>query len=87
MAKKISMRKCVSCNERKEKNQLLRIVNNKDLGIKIDITGKLNGRGAYICKDIECIKKAEKNKALDRALKTNVDDNLYKEIIDYVDSL
>lgn len=85
MAKKIPMRKCIACNTKKEKKDLLRVVNNKEEGIVIDNTGKKNGRGAYICKNPDCIQKAQDNKLLSRALNAKIENDLYKEILDYVD--
>ncbi len=85
MARKTPMRKCVACGENKPKVELLRIVNNKEEGIKLDPTGKLNGRGAYVCKDVKCIKTSEEKNKLARSLRAQVPDEIYKEINDYVD--
>lgn len=82
--KKVPIRKCVACGLNKPKKELLRIVNNKEEGIVVDSTGKKNGRGAYLCKDLNCIKLVTKNNKLDTALNTKIDNNIYKEIIDYV---
>lgn len=60
-AKRIPERMCVACRQMKPKNELLRIVKNSD-GVFVDETGKMNGRGAYICKSAECLAKARKNK-------------------------
>ena len=62
--KKIPMRKCVGCQEMKEKKSLIRVVKTAEGDIILDDTGKKNGRGAYICKSLECFKKAKKTKAL-----------------------
>lgn len=78
--KKIPMRTCVVTNERFPKRELLRIVKTPEGEIKPDITGKLNGRGAYIKKDIEVLEKAMKNKALERHLETKISDLVYEEI-------
>ena len=78
--KKKPLRKCIVCNERKEKKDLLRIVKNKETGISIDETGKMNGRGTYLCKNSKCINKAIKNKLLNRALKTNVPNDVYEKL-------
>ena len=67
--KKVPQRKCIACQERDFKKGLMRIVKNKESQIFLDPTGKANGRGAYICKDAECLKKAIKSKALNRAFK------------------
>lgn len=82
--KKIPMRKCVACEENKAKNDLIRIVNNKEEGVSIDPTGKKNGRGAYICIDSSCVELAKKNRRLEHALKTEITENMYEEINDYV---
>lgn len=84
--KKIPIRKCVVCNENKPKKELLRIVNNKEQGIVLDLTGKVNGRGAYVCNNSKCIELAAKNRKLEKALITSIDESLYKEIMDYVEN-
>lgn len=78
--KKIPLRKCVGCQEMKEKKQLVRIVKLTDDEIVIDETGKKNGRGAYICRSILCYEKARKSKAIERSLKMNVSDDVYLEL-------
>lgn len=87
--KKIPQRKCIACQERDAKKGLIRIVKTKEGQIFLDPTGKANGRGAYICKDVECLKKAIKSKALNRAFKmevpSDVYDNLLKELESYED--
>ena len=77
--KKIPMRKCVGCRESKEKKQLIRIVKN-DQEITIDRTGKKNGRGAYLCDNLECLVKARKNRGLNRAFRMEVDESVYEEL-------
>lgn len=78
--KKIPMRTCVVSNEKCEKKELLRIVKNNEGIVSVDITGKQNGRGAYIKKDLEVLKKAKLSKALERHLETKIDDSIYLEI-------
>ena len=78
--KKIKLRKCISCHEAKDKDDLIRIVKSKDGNINIDHSGKLNGRGAYICKSKNCLIKAIKNKLLNKYLKTNISEEIYKEL-------
>lgn len=83
--KKIPMRQCVGCRESKEKKQLIRIVKTTggedDISIiQIDRTGKVNGRGAYICDSAECLRKARKNNGLSRAFRMNVTDDIYDEL-------
>ena len=78
--KKIPMRKCISCNERKSKEDLIRLVKKGDKDVVIDKTGKANGRGAYLCLNLECIDDAEKTKKLSRALSTEVSQDIYNEL-------
>ena len=79
--KKIPVRRCVATNTSYPKEDLFRVVNNKDMGVVLDITGKLNGRGAYIHKDFETIEKARKNKALDKTLGIEIPDEIYDRMI------
>ena len=78
--KKIPMRKCVGCQEMKEKKSLIRVVKTAEGDIILDDTGKKNGRGAYICKSLECVKKAKKTKALERSLGVSVSEQVYEEL-------
>ena len=78
--KKIPMRTCVVSNERFPKNELLRIVRTPEGEIKADLSGKLNGHGAYIKKDEEVLNKAIKNKALERHLECEISSDVYEEI-------
>lgn len=84
MARKIPMRKCLGCLEMKEKKSLIRVVRSTEGVYSVDLTGKMNGRGAYVCKSSECFIKAEKSKGLERAfsgkIPQEVYDNLCKEI-------
>lgn len=68
---------CTACREMKPKIELVRVVKTPDGEIKLDLTGKLSGRGAYICKNTECLKKAQKSNALQRALDTAVSSEIY----------
>jgi hypothetical protein len=79
--KKIPLRLCVITKERLPKKDLIRVVKNKDNEIKIDSTGKLNGKGAYLKKDIEVINEVRKNKKLDKVLNINIPDEIYDELI------
>lgn len=79
--RKVPQRKCIVCGENKDKNDLIRIVKNKEEGIILDHTGKKNGRGAYICKDEKCINEAKKKRKLEKVFKTEISDDLYEEII------
>ena len=78
--KNLPQRSCVICRTQKNKNELLRIVKNKDNIVKVDEKGKEAGRGAYICDNIECLEKAKKNKKLEKALNTKIDEEIYIEI-------
>ena len=77
--KYIPLRRCMGCNERKEKQYLVRIVRNEN-SAEIDLSGKKNGRGAYICRNEKCLDKVIKNKRLSRSLKININPELYEEI-------
>lgn len=79
--KKIPLRTCVITHEKLPKQELLRIVRTPENDIKIDLTGKLNGHGAYIKKDREVIEKARKNKALEKHLEISITDDKYDEMI------
>ena len=81
MEKKIPMRTCIACKSNKPKKELVRIVKNGE-EIKLDRTGKLNGRGAYICDDVECAKKLKKNKLLNRAFSCQVSDEVYETLME-----
>lgn len=76
----IKLRKCIVCTLQKDKDDLIRIVRDKEGKISIDNSGKLNGRGAYICKNKKCIQQAIETKVLNRHLKSKVDDDIYKEL-------
>lgn len=84
--KKIPMRRCVGCMESKSKRELIRIVAS-DGAPKIDLTGKANGRGIYLCPDAECFTKARKRKAIGRGLEIEIEeqqlDNLFKELAEH----
>lgn len=83
--KKIPQRKCVGCNEMKDKKSLLRIVRSPEGEISLDLTGKKNGRGAYVCPDKACITKAVKEKRLERALEKSISDEVYKKLLEDFD--
>lgn len=78
--KKIPMRMCVVTRERFEKRELIRIVRNKDGEVSVDLSGKLNGKGCYLKRDLEVINKAKNNKILDRVLEVSVPDSVYEEL-------
>lgn len=78
--KKVPLRKCVGCNEQKPKKELIRIVKNKEGIVSIDLTGKAHGRGAYICKNVDCLEKAVKGKKLNRALEIDIPQEIYTKL-------
>ncbi|RYG73843.1 YlxR family protein [Lentibacillus lipolyticus] len=78
--KKIPQRKCVVTNEMKPKKELIRVVRNKEGEVFVDLTGKKNGRGAYVSADPEVIGKAEKGDLLSRQLNTEIDPAVYAEL-------
>lgn len=78
--KKIPQRTCIGCNMKKEKTELIRIVIDKQNNINVDKTGKLPGRGAYICSNEECLKNAIKTKKLERLFETNINEEIYENI-------
>ena len=75
--RKIPLRKCIGCGEMKDKRTLVRIVRNKEGEISVDLVGKKNGRGAYICKSVEGWEKAQKAKRLERAVATQIESEIY----------
>lgn len=78
--KKIPQRMCTGCMEMKPKKELIRVVKNKENEISIDLHGKKPGRGAYICRDIECLEKAVKTKRLERNLETKISEEIYDKL-------
>lgn len=87
MSKKIPLRQCVGCSEMKNKKEMIRVLRTEEEGIVLDTTGKKNGRGAYICKNAECLQKARKNKGLDRSFKMTVSDEIYDSLIKEIEAL
>ena len=80
MQKKIPQRQCMGCRERKAKRELIRIVRGTDGHVSVDFGGKLNGRGAYICPDPECLKKAQRSKGLERSLEVEIPAEVYERL-------
>ena len=80
MQKKIPQRQCMGCRERKAKKELIRVVRMTDGNVSLDFGGKLNGRGAYLCPDPECLKKAQKSKALERSLEAEIPQEVYARL-------
>ena len=84
MAKKIPMRRCVATFESLPKKELLRIVRTPEGELKVDPTGRVNGHGAYLKKDVEAVELAKKKGSLKRALETDIPDEFYEEIKKYI---
>ena len=78
--KKMPQRTCMGCNIKKDKNEFIRIVKNKNGEINIDKTGKMPGRGAYLCDNVECLKKAMKTKRIDKVFETQIDEDIYEKL-------
>lgn len=78
--KKIPLRTCMGCNEKKSKKELIRIVKNKNEEIFIDRTGKAEGRGAYICDSINCLEKVIKSKRLEKVLESKISEEVYNNL-------
>ena len=80
-ARKIPMRKCVGCGEMKSKKEMLRVLKTTEDQVILDATGRKNGRGAYLCFNKECLKKAIKNKGLERSLKMEIPQTIYEHLV------
>ena len=79
--KKIPMRQCTGCREHKPKRELVRVVRSPQGEVSLDFKGKSPGRGAYICPDAQCLAKARKSRALERALEVQIPDEIYEKLI------
>ena len=80
MQRKIPQRQCMGCRERKAKRDMIRVVRGTDGTVSLDFGGKANGRGAYICPDPECLKKAQKSRALERSLEAPIPEAVYNRL-------
>ena len=78
--KKVPMRQCVGCRELRNKKDLMRILKTPDNNVIFDDTGRMNGRGAYICPSVKCLKKARRTKAIERSLDISIPDEVYDAI-------
>lgn len=85
--KKIPLRQCIGCGAMKNKKELIRVIKTPEDTILIDATGRKNGRGAYICQSSECLKKAIKNKGLERSLKVNIPQEIYEQLTKEMESI
>ncbi len=81
MEKKLPLRLCIGCNAMKNKKEMIRIVKNEE-GINLDKTGKKNGRGAYLCDDVECLEKAIKSRGLERSFKMAISKEIYTKLLE-----
>lgn len=79
--KKIPLRQCVGCREMKPKRELIRVVKSPEGQVSLDFKGKAPGRGAYVCPDVQCLKKAMKAKALERAFTASISQEIYEELL------
>ena len=84
--KKIPMRMCVGCREMKEKRSLMRVVKSPEGAISFDRVGKAPGRGAYVCKSKECFERAVKQRQLERALETRIDEAVFTQLMEEIDA-
>lgn len=82
--RKVPMRKCIACQQPKEKKELFRIVRSPEGEVSLDLTGKKNGRGAYLSKNKECIEIAQKKKLLSKHLEVEVDNRVFDEMYSYL---
>lgn len=85
--RKIPMRQCIGCQEMKSKKELIRVLKTCDEEIVVDTTGKKNGRGAYLCKNAECLKKAKKTKSLERSLKVDIPTDVFEQLEKELDNI
>ncbi|MBP0970329.1 MAG: YlxR family protein [Oscillospiraceae bacterium] len=80
MPKKIPLRMCIGCREHKPKKELIRVVKSPDGEVSVDLTGKKSGRGAYVCRNEACLRKAQKSRQLERALECSMTQELYDRL-------
>lgn len=80
VTKKVPMRQCTGCREMKNKREMIRVIRTAENEICIDATGRKNGRGAYICPNMNCLKMAMKNRGLERSLKTVIPESVYQQL-------
>ena len=78
--KKVPLRQCIGCGEMKGKKEMMRVIKTAEGDISLDITGKKNGRGAYLCMKKECLRKARKNKGLERSFKMSIPEAVYQTL-------
>ncbi len=85
--KRVPLRKCTGCQEMKDKKEMIRILRTSEGEIVLDATGRKNGRGAYLCRSMECFEKAVKNKGIERSLKQKVPDETYENLKKEIESI
>jgi len=85
--RKIPMRQCIGCGEKKSKRDMIRVLRTTEGEIILDATGRKNGRGAYLCRSAECFRKAEKSKGLERSLKTGIPAEVYESLEKEIEKL
>ncbi len=78
--KKIPMRQCLACREHRPKKELVRIVRSPEGVVSLDFDGRANGRGAYLCRDVQCLQRARKARALERAFSAQIPEAVYAEL-------
>ena len=81
MPKKIPQRMCLGCREHKPKKELVRVVRSPEGEISVDLTGRKNGRGAYVCKSVECLKRARKIRSISKALDCEISDEVFEQLL------
>ncbi len=86
MQKKIPMRQCLGCREMKPKRELIRAVKSPDGVVNLDFKGKMPGRGAYLCPNMDCLKKAMKSRALERAFSVQIPEAIYEQLAQQMES-
>ncbi|MCD7805882.1 MAG: YlxR family protein [Lachnospiraceae bacterium] len=87
MSKKIPMRLCIGCGESRPKKEMMRVVRTQEDTFVLDMTGKKNGRGAYLCKNGQCLKSAVKNKGLERSFKMSIPKEVYESLTEEFDKI
>ncbi|MGI5935621.1 MAG: RNase P modulator RnpM [Oscillospiraceae bacterium] len=86
MPKRTPLRQCTGCREMKPKRELIRVVRSPQNEISLDFRGKAPGRGAYVCPNMDCLKKAIKSKALERAFNTKIPDEIYEQLAEQMET-
>ena len=81
MEKKKPLRKCVGCNEMKPKSELVRVIRTAEGEILLDTTGRMNGRGAYICRSVECLEKARKARRFEKSFSCRIEESVYEVML------